>query len=141
MFGDMSTSTYFDHGVYIELKPKESPKFTNIVYPLDVWTWMWLAIAFGVTALALHLIHLYEYQSRHVVMKTIFTTYSIIIPVYLTFYYTIVFCSYSSSIIWNNFSRVFPGKTFFGKEEKIYSATSNLGCFHYILNYDFCREP
>ncbi len=86
MFGDMSTSTYFDHGVYIELKPNELPKFTNIVYPLDGWTWMWLAIAFGVTALALHLIHLSEYQSHHQVLKIIFTSNSYFL--YLKCYYT-----------------------------------------------------
>ncbi len=68
MFGDMSTNTYFDSGVYIELKPNESPKFTNIVYPLDGWTWMCLAIALGATAFALHLTHTYEYKSDHLVI-------------------------------------------------------------------------
>ncbi len=70
MFGDMSANTYFDYGVYMELKPKESPKFTNIVYPLDGWTWMWLAIAFSVTALALHVIHTYEFKSNHLVITS-----------------------------------------------------------------------
>ncbi len=70
-FGDLSTNTYFDFGVYMELKPKESPKITNIVYPLDGWTWMWFAIAFGATALALYSVHKYEYKSDHLVMTNV----------------------------------------------------------------------
>ncbi len=88
MFGDVSIDTYYDYGVYIELKPKEMPKFTNIVYPLDGWTWMCLAITFVVTVLALQVINSYEKVSDHLVMSHL-ASYNIIFlsrtTVYLEF--------------------------------------------------------
>lgn len=62
-YGDMSASTYYDYSIFIEGKPRETPKYANIVNPLDGRTWMWLAISLLSVIAVLYLVSLIERNS------------------------------------------------------------------------------
>ncbi len=53
-FGESSKTTFTYHDIFMELKPKEVPKYTNIMYPFDMWTWAALAMSFATFAATMY---------------------------------------------------------------------------------------
>ncbi len=62
-FGDISVTTFFDFDIFVELKPKELPKFSNIVRPLDQWTWTCLLIALATVSLVIYVVQLVDNEN------------------------------------------------------------------------------
>ncbi len=81
-FGSMTKRVYSHVYSYMERKPLQRPNFTNIVYPLDVYTYMLLSVAYITVSLVLWILAPEMDALSQPLLQTLQTTYGIMFQEY-----------------------------------------------------------